>query len=72
MFTISGVEPRQPPERRKASILDPNTRASLRGDRTGRGAIRGGDADIGETRSSGRGTVRCRNHTLVDDNPASG
>jgi len=71
MFTTSGVEPRQPPERRKASIL---TRIrALRFTEIEADEERSGEAMLHWRDPVERArTLRCRNHTLVDDNPASG
>ena len=54
MFTISGVEPRQPPERRKASIPTEYARFASRRSNRSR-SDPGRRCCIGETRSTGRG-----------------
>jgi hypothetical protein len=71
MFTSSGVNPRAQPERRKGSIL---TRICwLRSteiehdEEESREAMLHWRDPVERSRA-----LRCRNHTLVDDNPASG
>ena len=71
MFTISGAKPRPPAERGKADIL-----ARLRGlllTEIERDEERPQEAMLHWHDPVQRSrTLRCRNHTLVDDNPASG
>jgi hypothetical protein len=71
MFTISGAKPRAQPERCKASIL---TRIRwLRSTETERDEEGSREAMLHWRDPVERSrALRRRNHTLVDDNPASG
>jgi hypothetical protein len=71
MFTISGAKPRAQLERRKSSILTRirwlRTTETERDEEESREAMLHWRDPVERSRA-----LRCRNHTLVDDNPASG